>query len=192
MGKGKNPTIDELQFVYGLLAQGFSDQDVLDKYGELSIHSKLGVLPYREDVRFVRQRRKEFEAAQGILEAKFKAKSVPTWVHKHWDDLAQIASKLDARWGEHLDSGRVVEDHDYIADVDLAWVESSSTRFAYEVTQLLSHLKAEFPKEFEGIDSWRDLLKSPLPKGCLHSIMLVSNRRTFKGTCEICRGWVQK
>lgn len=108
---------------------------------------------------------------------------------KHWDDLAQLAAKLDTMWGEHLDSGRVVEDHDYIADVDLAWAESSSARFAYEVRQLLSHLKAEFPKEFEGVVSWSDLLKSPLPKGCLHKLVLVSKRRTFEGTCEICEGW---
>ncbi len=108
---------------------------------------------------------------------------------KHWDDLAQLAAKLDTMWGEHLDSGRVIEDYDYIADVDLAWVESSSARFAYEVTQLLAHLKAEFPEEFEAIDSWSDLLKEPLPEGCLRRIMLVSKRRTFEGTCEICEGW---
>jgi hypothetical protein len=187
MGKGKNPTIDELRFIYGLLAQGFSDQDVLDKYGELSNRDKLGVLPYRQDIRFVRQRRKEFEGAQGILEAKFKAKSIPSWVQKHWDDLGKTACQLDDMWTKHLESGRIIED--YIVDTESDWFESFNLRYGYQMAQLLSHLKAEFPREFEGIDSWWYLVRSPLPKGCLRMIMLVSKRKTFEGTCEICQGW---
>jgi hypothetical protein len=96
---------------------------------------------------------------------------------------------LDDMWGEHYDSGRVIKDDYIVEDVYSFLLDSSSVRFVYEVEQLLSHLKAEFPKEFEGIDSWSDLLKSPLPKGCLHKIVLVSKRRTFEGTCDICQGW---
>lgn len=92
-------------------------------------------------------------------------------------------------WIQHLESGRGIEDGDYIVDVDSAWFESFILRHGYQMGQLLSHLKAEFPKEFEGIDSRRDLLKEPLPEGCLRRIMLVSKRRTFEGTCEICQGW---
>ena len=55
------------------------------KYQELKRHGKLGSLPYRQDVRFVRQRRKEYETDQKILEGKFKTKSVPDFVLRHWD-----------------------------------------------------------------------------------------------------------
>lgn len=189
MGKGESPTRAELDFVYELFAKGCSDAEVLRQYGRLGTADKPSVLPYRQDIRFIRQRRKEFEAAQGILEAKFKAKSVPTWVHKHWDDLAEMANQLDGMWIQHLESGRGIEDGDYIVNVDSAWFESFNLRYGYQASQLLSHLKAEFPKEFEETDRWSDLLKSPLPKGCLRRIMLVSNRRTLEGTCEICQGW---
>ena len=149
---------------------------------------------YSRDTRTIERYIHDAREAQKIeqskaMQALHRKEAATSALAKHWDDLAQLAAKLDTMWGEHLDSGRVIEDYDYIANVDLAWVESSSTRFAYEVTQLLSHLKAEFPKEFEGIDSWRDLLKSPLPKGCLRRIVLVSKRRTFEGACEICQGW---
>ena len=190
MGKGESPTRHELQFIYELFDKGYSDAEVLREYGRLGAADKLGVLPYRNDIRFIRQRRREFEAAQGILEAKFKAKSIPTWVRQHWDDLDKVAAELDDMWIQHLESGRGIEDGDYIVDVDSAWFESFCLRHGYQMGQLLSHLKAEFQKEFEGIDSWRDLLKEPLPKECLHTIMLVSKRRTFEGTtCEICEGW---
>ena len=98
-----------------------------------------------------------------------------------------MAKKLNDIWIQHLESGRIIEG--YIVDVDSAWFESFTLRYGYQAAQLLSHLKAEFPKEFEGIDGWRDLLKEPLPEGCLRRIMLVSKRRTFEGTCEICQGW---
>jgi len=189
MGKGKSPTKDELKFVYELFAKGCHDTDVLKEYERLNKHGKLGFMPYRQDIRFVRLRRREFEAAQGILEAKFKTKSIPTWVQKHWEDLAQVAAELDDMWIQHLESGRGIEDGDYIVDVDSAWFESFILRHGYQMGQLLSHLKAEFPEEFEGIDGWRDLLKEPLPGGCLRRITLVSKRRTFEGTCEICQGW---
>lgn len=187
MGKGASPTRHELEFVYGLLARGCHDTDVLREYDRLNRHGQLGDLPYRCDVRFVRQRRKEFEAAQASLEAKFKTQSVPAWIQRHWDDLAKTAKELDDMWKEHSASGRVVRG--YIVDVESAWFEGFEMAYGYQVSQLLAHLKAEFPDDFEEIKSWSDLLRSPLPKGCLHKIVLVSDRRTFEGRCEVCQGW---
>lgn len=167
-----------------MMARGENRDEILENLAEKYGRNSRTIERYIHDAREAQK----IEQSK-TMEALHHKEAATLALAKHWDELAQVAAKLDAMWGEHLDSGRVVEDHDYIADVDLAWVESSSTRFAYEVTQLLSHLKAEFPKEFEGIDSWRDLLKSPLPKGCLHRILLVSKRRTFEGTCEICQEW---
>ena len=42
MGKGQSPTPNELKFVYELLAEGYSDTDILAKYEELKRHGKLG------------------------------------------------------------------------------------------------------------------------------------------------------
>ena len=42
------------------------------KYDELERHGKLGSLQYRTDIRFIRQRRKEYDAAEEILKPTLK------------------------------------------------------------------------------------------------------------------------
>ena len=126
--------------------------------------------------------------AEKILETKFKRISVPSWVEKHWDDLSVMAKQFDDMWISHLESGTVIK-KGYIVDADASWFESFALRNNYLAKLLLTHLKAEFPAEFKYIDGWRDLLKEPLPKGCLEKLMVVVRRRTFNGTCDICQGW---
>ena len=46
MGKGQSPTADELQFVYRLLAQGYSDTDIIKKYEELQRHGNLEAINF--------------------------------------------------------------------------------------------------------------------------------------------------
>ena len=103
MGKGKSPTPNELKFVYELIAEGWNDTDILAKYEELKNHGKLGSLPERQDVRFIRQRRKEFETAQKVFEGKLKSRSVPSYMVKHWEDLTRTAQKFVAIWTGYLD-----------------------------------------------------------------------------------------
>ena len=74
MGKGQSPTADELEFVYSLMAQGYSDTDIIKKYEELQRHGSLGALQFRQDVRFIRQRRKEFTVlGAGVKPTRFIA-----------------------------------------------------------------------------------------------------------------------
>ena len=187
MGKGKSPTSNELKFVYEMIAEGYSDTDILAKYEELKRHGKLGSLPYRQDTRFIRQRRKEFETARKILEGKFKVTSVPDFVIKHWDDLAKTAKQFVSIWTAYLDSGRLVTG--YIVDIDSAEFEHFTLENGYRAQLLLRHLKAEFPGEFSSITEWKQLLQDPLPPECFKKLLLVANRRTFQGTCEICQDW---
>ena len=65
MGKGQQPTPNELKFIYEMISEGYSDTDILSKYDELKKHGKLVSLPYREDIRFIRQRRKEYDTRSG-------------------------------------------------------------------------------------------------------------------------------
>lgn len=95
MGKGQSPTPNELKFVYELLAEGFSDVDILAKYDELNKHGKLGSLPYREDVRFIRQRRKEYESARRVLEHTFKEQTDPSLVKAQEEHFAEIRNLIE-------------------------------------------------------------------------------------------------
>lgn len=189
MGKGKSPTPNELKFIYEMIAEGSYDTDILAKYDEMKKHGRLGSLPYRTDIRFVRQRRKEYETAQKVLEGRLKAKSVPDLVLKHWEDLAQLANQFSNMWTRFLASGSVRQG--YIVDVDSAAFEVLQLETYGLAQSLLTHLKAEFPEEFKSIDDWRKLLITPLPSGCFQKLGLVANRRTFEGTCDICDGWGQ-
>jgi len=97
MGKGLSPTREELEFIYNLFLQGCRDPEVLKEYEELRKHGKLGALPYRQDIRFVRQRRKEFEVLRALLELRVKQQLDPALAQRrkeHWDELATLSKKL--------------------------------------------------------------------------------------------------
>jgi hypothetical protein len=57
---------------------------------------------------------------------------------------------------------------------------------------LLSHLQTEYP-EFKNIENWGSLneltIKTTLTDEMMHKINKVSHRRSFIGTCSICRTW---
>ena len=68
MGKGQGPAPSELKFVYKILAEGYSDTDILAKYEDLNKHGKLGSLPYRSPrPPFYKTAKEGIEAVQRIL-----------------------------------------------------------------------------------------------------------------------------
>jgi hypothetical protein len=102
MGRGQSPSADELKLIYGLLDEGYSDTDILAKYDDLNKHGKLGSLPYRTDKRFIRQRRKEFEAARAILESSIKMHTDPLVVKAREAHLSEIRDVMQ-EWFNALD-----------------------------------------------------------------------------------------
>ncbi len=157
------------------MALGENREDILENFGERYDRQPRQIERYIERARKCRDEKRQAELESQSARA------------KHWDDLAAMAKQFDDMWIKHLESGLIITG--YIVDVDTAWHEGFTLRCDYRAKQLLTHLKAEFSTEFERIESWRDLLKSPLPTGCLMKLTLVVNRRTFKGTCEICQDW---
>lgn len=103
MGKGQSPTREELEFVYQHFLQGCSDAEILKKYEESKKHGKLGSMPYRTDVRFIRQRRKEYEAARKILEGHLKRQVDPIAARAKEEHLAEIRSLIE-EWRNRLDT----------------------------------------------------------------------------------------
>ena len=109
---------------------------------------------------------------------------------KHWNKLSTLAEKFVSMWLEYFEAGTFAEGY-HIVDVDSMWFESFTNKNGYMANKLLRHLKAEFPKEFGSMSDWLDLLKYPLPEGGFDKLRLVAERKTFKGTCDICQGWLQ-
>jgi len=71
----------------------------LAKYEELKKYGKLGSLPYRQDVRFVRQRRKEFESGRTILEDTIKRLEDPSVAKARDEHHAEIRALIE-KWLE--------------------------------------------------------------------------------------------
>ena len=59
---------------------------------------------------------------------------------------------------------------------------------AFLAENLLLHLMAEFP-EIPWPSCWDELHGTDVPPELLEVLQLVAARRTFKGTCDICREW---
>ena len=187
MGKGKSPAREELEFIYGLIVGGASDREVLDKYEELGHKGQLGYFPKRNDVRFIRQRRKEFEAARSILEERFTSTADPILAKirlEHWSDLSNLAARFESFWkaSEDLPSGGYYGMGWIVEEPQLEQID------AHLAAALLCHLKAEFPA-LEGIMDWRDLLQMGVGRDAIDALVQVARRRTFTGTCMFCKSW---
>ena len=97
MGQGQSPTFDELIFIYSLLAKGYSDTEIITKFRELGENGQLGSLRLREDVRFIRQRRKEYEAAKKVIESHPSTLSDPIAIkarEKHLDEIGALIERI--------------------------------------------------------------------------------------------------
>jgi hypothetical protein len=117
----------------------------LKRYEDLERHGKLGSLPSRYDIRFVRQRRKEYESAREILRTKIEQ---------------QLDPSFNKAREEHLHSIRnlIQEWHDNLKEVDPAmkWVKGEwmvddwfdccfNEDFPYYVPTYQEDLKAHLP-----------------------------------------------
>jgi hypothetical protein len=176
MGKGQGPTLDELKFIYGLFANGASEQDVINKYDELKKHGKLESLRYRQDIRFIRQRRKEFEAARRILEEEIKQRQDPVMREAkrlHFADLVRLSSEI----ATELPLPLTMNDYpDGVIDdtgKEIALVSFRNSKVSWQANakglvelqaeykspnlfnSLITHLDIEFPGFMKRFEDWR-------------------------------------
>lgn len=179
---GKWPSPEELKFVYELIKQGYTAQDLYDKYLEMERYGKLGhIFPENRDKRSFGQRVKEYEAAKDIL----KIPTHPDYVIEHWNELTTLVKEFLRLIDQYTFGVPHRSTDEHILDID--GMESWAFDNAYLSKNLILHLKNEFPKEFEGIHHWDDIFKFELPHGCREKLKLVAHRKTFTGTCEICQ-----
>ena len=57
---------EELRFIYGLILDGWTDSEILNRYVSLKNHGELD-FPQRIDVSFIKDKRNEFEIAAEVL-----------------------------------------------------------------------------------------------------------------------------
>ena len=199
MSKNPKPTAEELRCVYDLILRGYDDADILAEYASLYENSNL-MFPYRTDKRFVRERRKELAAAEEVLKEHVKKKIDPIAIKRkgeHFNHLAEIAGKI---WPPNMNiaPGDESSGYDYLVgeynsaqEVTTEQLCSILTRNyeqaydqygLYDVECFETHLRFEVT-DFES----KEL--STYTYELVETLMLLAKRKTFKGTCPVCKDW---
>jgi hypothetical protein len=209
LGKQPGASSEELQFIFSCFKRGLPDKDVLD---EMDGHE----FPIR-NVRFIRERRRHWEAVQKVLDKSYQKTFNPVITEQlssHYLHLAEIAHALLENNIEFLtpvvtsnESGKGIE-FKGMCFSNGQHSEKVGTLLTYgEVSaRLMKNLKAAYNKfGFLDIDeNFLPHLKAELPLVKANDIetiiqqkparlvvvlRLLSQRKTFKGKCPICNDW---
>jgi hypothetical protein len=205
VGKAQLPSSDELKFIYGLFSRGASESDVLKEYEKLNKYGNLN-FPLRQDVRFVRQKRKEFEAAEAILRAKILTEVDPRY-KKHWDELASVAAKLSSNLSkirshgekyEKIPTTRFVLDGVVLVKnglgADATIPERKNPRILEQINGylaqcLLTHVKIT-AKLTDDVKTWEQLPFAEITEQLIEKLTFVANGGSIaKSSCQICESW---
>jgi hypothetical protein len=199
MGKGQSPTADELNFVHGLIEEGYSDTDIIKKYEDLQRHGNLGSLPFRQDVRFVRQRRKELEATKAVLGGHLKAVDplIVKRKEEHFNHMAQILESIipeKTTTIEAVGSGFVMTwdngkqtkiTKEQLAHSAKAFLKDATKQFGH--TDVYEYLVPHLQAEIEGKELNTFINENPLK--FYKTLRLLADKRIFKGKCQMCSDW---
>ena len=160
MGKGNQPTPEELKFVYKMLDEGYSDADILGKYEELKRHGNLGSLPYRYANRFIRQRRKEFEVKEvssddifaSYVEKYYKTDYYYRKFYEYYDlldtafqnEMEQLREKIENfyKMKQMEELSRIWSDSSRGKMVDFCFIVSRILRISSSVPHLINSIAA--------------------------------------------------
>jgi len=206
VGKQSKPTAEELRFVYDLIAKGYSDLDIVAEYTRLYENSQL-MFPLRGDKRFFKDRRRELDAASEVLQEHIKRKVDPIisrYRKEHFDHLADIANLLlagdldkilvdtvrgsSSRSDEYqiLVNGSLetISQHELVMRLE-GNMEAVFVKYGFwDFGCFESHFKAEYSH----CQNLAGLLESN-PIELIEALRPLAQRKTFKGTCPVCKDW---
>ena len=109
---------EELRFIYGLILDGWTDSEILNRYVSLKNHGELD-FPRRIDVSFIKDKRNEFEIAAEVL--KDGIKKIVNLIRTNGKDehLSRISDVSAILLQDNLDKimevikGRYIIDHQF-------------------------------------------------------------------------------
>jgi len=205
VGKKAEPTVEELEFIYERLAR-LSD-------GEILADMQDTVFPLRSPG-FIKRRRKEFDTAKKVLHVQLQKEVDPLAVKRreeHFRELAAIIDDLLANdlgsvshgWSTNRVAGQdthILTRKNTAGDYYDLTNEQLSTRLKenYVMAEhkyerwfihdcLIPHLKSELPEELKS-KAFLDIAKEH-PYELIQALRILAARKTFKGTCPVCKDW---
>ena len=206
MGKHPSPSPEELEFIFGCFVRGLADNEVLDELQDTEFP--------RRKPRFLRDRRREFNATKRVLQIQLQKEANPIiWKNKerHFLQLAEVAEGLlednlntvetSVRQGDNLGEPEYIildggwdsppypitkEQLSSILEHNIEVVRNQYTiQVFYE--QFLAHLESELPEELK-TKGFFDVVKEQ-PYRLIEILRVLAARKTFKGTCPVCKDW---
>ncbi len=219
MGKNEKAGPEELRFIYKMIADGYSDTDILREYVKLNDEGNLA-FPLRDSEIFICDRRQEMEAAVQILKDGIQTLLQPLiskQLEEHQTQLSEISAML---LGKGL---RTVEEASSTGTYGLRM--NSMFRYRYQIkdsnnktiqlsryqlfnmfrknveaacqkyTQFvfyecyIPHLKNEIP-EVEEEGFWPQVERQPYE--VLTAIKNLNELETLKGVCPLCNDFESK
>ena len=202
VGKKAEPTAEELEFIYSHLEK-LSDQEVLEEMKDTEF-------PLRS-LGFLKRRRREFNVAKKVLQIQLEKEIDPIIVQRrkdHSDHLADIAKgllsgNLDNIEAKSTKTGDQYNIFEYIfweggagqvitrkqlsdmmeRNIELFYEQPNDT---YDLDCFLHHLVAEYPEvQSKGFNNFA----KENPYELVEILRLLARRKTFKGTCPVCKDW---
>jgi hypothetical protein len=210
MGKQQRPSLEELEYVYGLLAQGLPWTEVREEMGETEF-------PLRTDKRYYAQRIREFNATKSVLGNRTHSSQdtiAAEAQQAHFEDLLTVTK----RWQECLVFD--VGDSIYVREskVPSSFSKADGEVGAHTAGQLvwlaverrhrlfgalLEHLSHDVAATYQSIkdkirDAITEMTESQAARISLTSLPslvselaekldVVLDSRMFGGNCEVCR-----
>ena len=213
MSRNPKPTTEELKFIYQMILNADDDSDILAEYARLYDAGQL-MFPYRVDKRFIRERRRELQAASEILQEYVKKKVDPVITKRmddHFSDLASIAKALlmnglDSVSSPGWTTNRSQQVKYVIPNANAASQYDELTK--EQLTSLLNnniaaitkdkdwlfrhcfipHLKSELPGELRTKLFFEIIEEQPYK--LIETLRVLAAKKTFKGTCPACPGLI--
>jgi hypothetical protein len=194
MGKQPSPSPEELEFIFKCFGDGLDNNEVKYEIENTSFTPR--------KIRFIRDRRREYDAAKKVLQSEVQKQHDPLMIERmkeHHYQLADIAAKLLTGLGLiSKGSGKEIDKYyigsslggEYVTEGQLLDIFEGNK---HEVTEIhgdmmlasfSAHLEAE-DSEIKGL--WEAFEENPVK--LTEILSMLSNRKTFKGTCKICEAW---
>jgi hypothetical protein len=190
MGKGQSPSPEELIFIFKQFQQGAYDSDVLHEYKELDAHGKLGHIPFRTDIRFIRQQRKAYDAVLKIQPEQQHKQLDPRFI-AHCEQLACSAEDIASIVGR-LIRQKKEQCPISINDTQLYSVGNTVKAKIPQITSMRLfeiHLQHDKQHPLEGINSFAELSDKNVTPELFDRLNTLVRSKAFEPVsyCPICR-----
>jgi len=197
MNKKPESKSNELKFIFQEFLRGLSDKEIVEEIKRMEFSSPT--------LSFIRDKRKDFNAAESVLRVYLEQKIDPLITQKRIAHYEQLAKTAEILLEDNLGKIMTTDDessgekyklliasypesiaHKQIIGRLEANVASACEKYGtwWVFDCFIPHVEAEYP---EGQDFYLSMEADTIK--LITTLMTLAHRITFKGTCPVCEEW---